>query len=95
MRHDPDVEEDSVTFQHDSLGRWVVGVVSAAIIGGLALFATSERADFQERLKQHEVAIQRMAVFEYRLNEQHTRLERIESKLDLILERQSAKKRSV
>lgn len=92
MAHDPEVQEHPVIVHSlDSHGKWVVGVVSAALVGAVALFATSERSNFQERLKAQEEAIKNLAVHEYRLNEQQTDLRRIESKLDLILDRMPMK----
>lgn len=71
--------------------KWVVGMVSAALVGALAWFVASDRNTVGATLLMHTGAIggiaQVQAVHEYRIQEQADRSKRIEGQLDLILER--------
>lgn len=90
MQHDPDVSEDK-PIGLDRHGKWIIGVVSAALVTSLGYFVTTDKARIEERImdnsKAQIIAAERLAVHEYRLNEQDERLERMEKKLDQILDR--------
>lgn len=71
--------------------KWVVGIVSGAIVALLGWFAASDRRHVEESLILHAANIsatsQTVAIHDWRINEQAERQKRIEEKLDAILYR--------
>ena len=97
MAHDEDITDEKPIAPVDGYTRWIVGVVGSAILAALGFLAISDRNSVEERLElQRQFAIttsSAIAVHQYRLDEQRDRLQRIETKLDAILERLPARAR--